>query len=118
MTRARREVVSLDDTPYYHCISRCVRRAVLCGFDRYAGKDYSHRRDWVRNSLIELTDVFAVDVCAYAILSNHYHLVLCIGRRSAMIGFDASWSARKRRCARVTADYAGGLELRKRAAGS
>jgi REP element-mobilizing transposase RayT len=87
MTRARREVVSLDDTPYYHCISRCVRRAFLCGVDSYAGKDYSHRRDWVRNRLIELTKVFAVDVCAYAILSNHYHLVLRIDRDRAQ-----SWS--------------------------
>jgi REP element-mobilizing transposase RayT len=83
MTRARREVVSLDDTPYYHCISRCVRRAFLCGFDQYARKDYSHRREWVRDRLIELAKVFAVDVCAYAILSNHYHLVLRIDRDRA-----------------------------------
>ncbi len=72
MTRARREVVSLDDTPYYHCISRCVRRAFLCGIDRYSNKDYSHRREWVRERLVELTAVFGVQVCAYAIMRNHY----------------------------------------------
>jgi hypothetical protein len=46
MTRARRTQISLVDTPYYHCISRCVRRAILCGYDCYAGKDYEHRREW------------------------------------------------------------------------
>ena len=34
MTRAREQQISVADTPYYHCISRVVRKAFLCGFDR------------------------------------------------------------------------------------
>lgn len=78
MTRPRRELISPSDTPYYHCISRCVRRAYLCGRDAQSGRDFSHRRSWVLKRMRLLAKVFLVDVCAYAIMSNHYHLVLRI----------------------------------------
>jgi REP element-mobilizing transposase RayT len=50
----------------------------LWGYDDYAGKDYSHRKDWVIDRLCLLANVFAIDICAYAVLSNHYHLVLFV----------------------------------------
>ena len=76
MTQARSQQVSLEDTPYYHCISRCVRRAFLCGKDYVTGENYEHRKAWVVEKLKELSEVFAIDICAYAILSNHYHIIL------------------------------------------
>jgi hypothetical protein len=53
-----------------------VRRAWLWGVDEYAGKDYSHRKKWVLDRLTILANLFAIDVCAYAVMSDHYHLVL------------------------------------------
>jgi len=76
MTQARKQIVSLEDTPYYHCVSRCVRRAFLCGEDHVTGENYEHRKAWVVEKLKELSEVFAIDICAYAILSNHYHVIL------------------------------------------
>lgn len=83
MTYARKSLVSLRDTPYYHVVARCVRRAWLWGVDEYAGRDYSHRKIWVLERLAQLTSIFAVDVCAYAVMSNHYHLVLHVDRNRA-----------------------------------
>ena len=76
MTKARREQVSLEDTPYYHCVVNCVRRAYLCGDDFSTGKNYDHRKKWVVDKLKQLSSVFAIDICAYAVMSNHYHVVL------------------------------------------
>ena len=67
MPIARKHLVD-DSTPgCFHCISRCVRRAFLCG------DDAEHRRDWVREAIRSAASAFAVDVLAYAVMSNHLH---------------------------------------------
>ncbi len=76
MPRPRRSQISLEDTPMYHCCSRLTRRAFLFGDDALTGKNYNHRRDWVESQLLKLAAVFAIDIAAYAVMSNHLHLVL------------------------------------------
>ena len=76
MPRPRNQLISLDETPFYHCVSRCVRRAYLCGEDIHSGQSYEHRRAWLERLLLLASDVFAIKICSYAIMSNHYHVVL------------------------------------------
>jgi REP element-mobilizing transposase RayT len=83
MTYARKSLVSLEDTPYYHVVARCVRRAWLWGYDEYAGRDYSHRKHWILDRLAFLASMFAIEVAAYGVMSNHYHLVLHVDRAKA-----------------------------------
>ena len=80
MTRARSQQICCQDTPYYHCISRVVRKAYLCGVDKTTQQDFEHRRQWMLDRLAEIEAVFCIDVCSYAIMSNHYHLVLYINK--------------------------------------
>jgi len=83
MPQARYRLVDTQTTPYYHCVSRCVRRAFLCGYDHFSSKNFDHRKQWILDRIKKLSAVFAIDVCAYAIMSNHFHLVLHVDTDAA-----------------------------------
>lgn len=86
----RESLIRLESTPNDHCPSRCVRRAFLCDEDRLTGKSFEHRRGWVEDRIHELSRIVAIGLCAYAVMSNHFHVVLRIGAEAA----DA-WSRRE-----------------------
>jgi len=74
VTIPRSEIIDESEPGTYHLRSRCVRRAFLCGKDRYSGIDYEYRRVWIEERLRYLTEPFTIDLLAYAIMSNHMHL--------------------------------------------
>jgi len=76
MTIARKNIVDSQTPGFYHCTNRCVRRTFLCGIDELTGNNYSHRKDWLQARMFELCQLFSLDIYAYAIMDNHYHIVL------------------------------------------
>ena len=76
MTMPRSKYVQEGKEGVYHCFSRCVRRAFLYGYDVRTHQDFSHRKAWLVNRLRKLAGIFAVEVCAYAVMENHYHTIL------------------------------------------
>jgi hypothetical protein len=74
----------------YHCFCRCVRRAFLFGVDAVTNRNYSHRKEWIVERLKFLASIFAIDVCAYAVMATHSHEIL---RTRPDIA--ASWSDRE-----------------------
>ena len=70
MTTARSQLVDVNVTRYYHCISRCTRKAMLCG------EGFEHRKRWIEDRLQTLSGAFAVSVCGFAVMDNHLHVLL------------------------------------------
>ncbi len=70
MVRPRSLVQPEGKLGTYHVISRCTRRAFLLGDGR------CYRRAWVTGELSELLSTFSIDLLAYAVMSNHVHLIL------------------------------------------
>jgi hypothetical protein len=84
MTRPGSSLVAIDDTPWYHCCSRCVHRAFFCGEDHLTGRSYEHRREWIAERIKQLAGIFAIDIAGYAAMSNHAHVVVRIDRERAL----------------------------------
>ena len=76
MALPRSKYVQDGQEGVYHCFSRCVRRAFLYGFDPLTRRDFSHRKAWLVDRLRYLAAIFAIEVCAYAVMENHYHTIL------------------------------------------
>ena len=74
--QARQEIIDSAEVGVYHCIARCVRRAFLCGNDTYTGKDYSHRRAWIKERIEQLAKWMAIEIGWATTMQNHLHLIL------------------------------------------
>src|SRR5262245_52643115 len=70
MTIARAHLVDPTVSRWYHCVTRCVRRAFLLG------EGPNDRKLWIENRLRELAGIFAVSVAGFSILDNHLHLLV------------------------------------------
>ena len=78
MTYARKILIPKGSPGTFHCVSRCVRRAFLCGEDPLTGRSFEHRRQWVEDRIHELAGIFGVAIWGYAVMSNHLHVVVQI----------------------------------------
>ena len=81
MTIARKELIDVSVTRWYHCVTRCVRRLSLLG------DGSSDRKQWVEDRLKELAEIFAVGVGGFSVMDNHLHLLVRLDPEVA-----AAWS--------------------------
>ncbi len=73
---AREEVFSPDEIAIVHVMNRVVRRCFLLGTDPLTGQNYDHRKVWIEDLFQHFAGCFGIDLLCFAILSNHFHLVL------------------------------------------
>lgn len=94
MSYPRHVLVPPDAPGIYHCGSRCVRRAFLCGEDPVSGQSFEHRKQWIEDRILDLAKLFAVAIHAYAVMSNHFHVVLEVDPTVSATWSDAEVSRR------------------------
>ena len=76
MATPRSQLIDAENALHYHIVSRCVRSSFLCGKDKRTGRNYEHRKAWLLGRLLHLAQHFSVAIDAYAIMDNHFHLVV------------------------------------------
>ena len=76
MPKPRSQKISLVDRPYYRICSRRVRKVFYVESIRKQGGSFEHRRTWIEKRIFQLAHVFAIDICAHAVMHNHLHIVL------------------------------------------
>ena len=76
MATPRRLLMNPAFSEVFHCTSRCVRRAFLCGWDPASGRDFEHRRLWIDERISELALYFGISVISSSVMSNHFHIIL------------------------------------------
>ena len=81
MTIARAHLIDPSLTRWYHCVTRCVRRAYLLGDEEH------NRKEWIESRLEELANCFAVAVGGFSVMNNHLHVLLRLDPEVA-----AGWS--------------------------
>ena len=67
-----------------HFVGQALRRAFLCGEDAVSARSFEHRRQWIEDRLNGLAQIFSIDLCGYAVMSNHYHAVLHVDAEQAL----------------------------------
>lgn len=68
MRRPRSERMPVGQPGVWHILSRCVRREMLL--------EPAARRQWVSERMASWLDILAVDLLGYALMGNHFHLVV------------------------------------------
>ena len=81
MTIARAHLVDPTVSRWYHCVTRCVRRAFLLS------KGQQDRKLWIETRVRELAEIFAISIGGFSILDNHLHLLVRLDPEAA-----AGWS--------------------------
>src|SRR6516162_8783880 len=81
MTMARSRLVDVSITRWYHCVTRCVRRAFLLS------EGDTDRKQWIETRLEVLSQAFSIAVGGFSILDNHLHVLVRLDPDVA-----ASWS--------------------------
>ncbi|MCO8120441.1 hypothetical protein NHH03_01735 [Stieleria sp. TO1_6] len=91
---SRGEVIDPGEVSIVHVINRTVRRCFLFGDDPMSGKNFDHRKVWIEELLEHFAACFGIDLLCFAILSNHYHLILR-SRPDVVASWDDSEVARR-----------------------
>jgi hypothetical protein len=70
MAIARIRQIDPSVARWYHCMTRCVRRAFLLE------EGASDRKKWIEDRIAELAQIFALAVGGFTVMNNDLHLLL------------------------------------------